>query len=292
MKTKLCTSIFSLFILLAMAIPAAADPPGPDDETVLHPDPGAVSNWFVQLQGGLNYTLLQGNSLVRQQSSSEQPTSIYKSSSGLGGIVGGSFGYYITPNFGLSLSGDYDVRYASASANTIDSCLGRDPSGTVVTRLALPTHKEYSVRADYISFTLAGIYQHDNWQLSIGPSISFPSSGRIQERSDILDSGSCFYLQDSLDQTRHIVGVNTQNENLNTRISIKFGVGYAIRLSEKFSVVPQVAFDLGLTHTYSDHQALHTTGDVTGRDIVYFPLYNKGITLHAVQMTVGFRFNP
>jgi hypothetical protein len=293
LKSKQGTSIVSLFILLVLAIPAAADPPGPDDETVLRPDPSAGSDWFGQVQGGLNFTILQGNSAVRQQGGFEQPSSIYKSSTGLGGIVGGSFGYYFTPNFGLMLSGDYDVRYASASANTIDSCLGRSSSGSVVTRLPLPTHKEYSVRADYISLTLVGIYQYQNWQLSIGPSISFPRSGRIQESSDILDdSGSCFYLQDTPDQTRHIVGVNAQQDSLNTRVSIELGVGYIIRLSKKFAIVPQVAFDFGLTHTYSDHQALHTTGDVSGQDIINFPLYNKGITLHALQMTIGFRFNP
>jgi hypothetical protein len=293
MKSKQCTSIVSLFFLLVLAIPAVADPPGPGEETVLRPDSSAGSDWFVQLQGGLNFTLLQGNSAVRQQGATEQPTSIYKSSTGLGGLGGVSLGYYFTPQFGIMLSGNYDVRYASASANTVDSCLGRDPSGTTVTRIALPTHKEYSVRADYFTFTLVGIYQMDNWQLSLGPSISLPRSGRIQESSDILDdSGSCFYLQDTPDQTRHIVGVNAQKDSLNTRVSINLGVGYVIRLSKKFAIVPQVAFDVGLTHTYSDHQALHTTGDVTGGDIVNFPLYNKGITLHALQMTIGFRFNP
>jgi hypothetical protein len=292
MRKILC----ALLLALAAATPMFADPPDPPDppkEDVLRPRIAGGSDWFLQLDAGINFTLLSGNSAVRPRLRGEQEYSEYKSATGIGPLVGLTFGHYFSPMFGLSVRVDYDGRSASNSVTRgIDTCNLFDVNGQIVSSVPMAVNKDYTVKIDYLSFSLLGNLRFEKWLFFFGPTFSIPLSGSIKENAQILDDTvSCFYFFNTPDQTKSITGDNTDKDSINTRVSLKLGVGYDFEIAKNISLIPQVAFDLGFTDTYKTPVILTSRGESGLTTAQFFPAYNAAIRLNSLQATIGLRFN-
>lgn len=283
-------TLLALLLSVAVVSPALADPP---DEDVLRPRLEGDSRWFVELDPGLNISLLDGNPYMRPLITSyEQETSIYRSALGLGPYLGLSVGYEFSSHIGITLHAAYDARHTSNSGSMIDTCVMLDPVSGNQMRNPMQVEKSYAVNASYLSFALLPNYRFERLFFFLGPAVSIPLSGRIEETNTIVDDSPCYYLAPSDDTAKSITGSITDVDNFKTRISLKAGIGYIFNITPNIDIVPQLALDLGLNSVLQENDLLRLRNaerpaTSTSLDI---PV-NAGMRINTLQAIIGIRFH-
>ena len=275
-------------LLLVAAVPALADPP---NEDVLRPHVGGPGNFFLQLDAGLNLNWLDGNPYLRPLMSYEQETSLYKSALGLSPILGLSLGYDFSSHFTLQLRADYDNRYISRSASLIDTCVLRDALTGNDIRNPMPVSKSYSLSASYLSISLLPAYRFEDLFIYAGPTVSLPLSRAQKETDNITDDGPCYYLAPGPDTTKSVSGSLDNSDNLDTRFSLKVGVGYIFPVSSSIDFIPQVGLDFGLNGLFKNDENLVMTNQASpGATGISVPI-NHDSRINSFQVTLGLRFH-
>lgn len=278
---------FLLFVLLSPF--AIADPP---DEDVHRPILPAKDGLYAQFDLGLNYSFLDGNPVIRAPLQGDGATDFYNSATGLAPLISATIGYRFTPLFALSFRADYDARYVGRSGRLRDSMALFDNFGLPIGQSVEDVDKEYSLGVDYLSFSILGNFMVDQLFVFLGPTISVPLGRDYQETNTIVDQASpYYYFPNTPSETKRITGREGSrlSDNVKQRISFKFGVGYAIPLTEKIALVPQLAYDMGLTNLLGEEEiyALHGTTGSSFRPAVL----NPDMMLSSLQATIGIRIN-
>jgi hypothetical protein len=275
-------------LLLVAATPALADPP---NEDVLRPRTGGPGNLFLQLDAGLNLNWLNGNPYLRPLMSYEQETPLYKSALGLSPIIGLSLGYDFSPNFSLQLRADYDNRYVSRSASLIDTCVLTDAVTGNEVHNPMPVSKSYSLSVSYLSISLLPAYRFDNLFIYAGPTVSLPLSRTLKETDNITDDGPCYYLAPGPDTTKSVTGSLTNSDNVDTRFSLKVGVGYIFPVTSSIDFIPQAGFDFGLNGLFKNDENLVMSNPASaGATGISVPI-NHQSGINSLQVTLGLRFH-
>lgn len=280
--------IAPLLLLVLMAVHSLrADPPRED---VLRPRSEGSSSMFVEFDGGINLTFLDGNPYVRPLLTSyEQETAIYRTAGGAGPYIGLSIGREFSSGFGLTAQVAYDARIAGNSSIMIDTCILVDPISGNLQRDRMEVHKEYTVCVDYLSVALLPHYKFDNLFFVAGPAFSFPITRRIEETNEIIDDSPCYYLVPGDDTTRVVTGSLTDVDNARARFSLKFGLGYLINLTSRIDIVPQLGFDVGLTDVLKEDEMLRMVNAAHPEgNSVTVPI-NRQMRINSLQAMVGIR---
>ncbi len=281
--------LLPLLLVLAGSV-ALADPP---DEDVHRPYIPSRGQLYTQFDLGLNLTFLDGNNEFRSRIPGEGPTTLYQSGNGLAPLLSATIGYEFNQTFGLAFRADYDVRSASNSGVTIDTCLLQDVFGQI-TPVPIEVDKDYSVSISYLSLSALAKLRFDNLYLFLGPTVSVPLSRDVKQTFRILDSGTCAYFPFTTDSSKEITGSLTSAENMKQRLSFKFGAGYMIPLTRSVSLVPQLAYDLGLTDSFQNAEinTLAKPGETEETTTLLVPtVLNPKIRLSSLQATIGIRVN-
>ena len=284
MKASFC----AVLLLAVSAVPALADPP---KEDVLRPRVLGPANFYFQLDVGLNLNLLDGNPYLRPLMSYEQETSLYNDAFGISPLVGLTVGYDFSPHFSLALRADYDPRYASRSETVNDTCETRDALTGNTIRNPMPVAKDYEVDATYLSISLLPAYRFENLFIFAGPTFSVPFSRTIRETNTITDDGPCYYLAPGPDTTRSITGSLGGSDNMNTRISLKVGVGYVLPLTSSLELVPQLGLDFAMNGLLGEDEDLVLSNAARpGSAGISVPI-NRQTIINSMQATIGLRLH-
>jgi hypothetical protein len=278
--------LFALLLTLA-ASTALADPP---DEDVHRPHVPGRGGWYLQFDLGLNVTFLDGNTVARFPEPLDGPASLFESGTGLGPLLGATVGYQFSPRFALALRGEYDARDASNAATVQDTCPTYDLLGNRIGFTMMDVNKDFSVTADYFSLSLLGNVRFDRLYIFFGPTVSVPVGFQTSETDQILDTtAGCPYFEGSGAETNRIAGTFSNAAAADTRVSFKLGAGYLIPLSPKISLVPQLAYDLGLTDLLTT-DVTNTLASPSGLESLPV-LVNGKMRLSSLQATIGLRVN-
>jgi hypothetical protein len=282
-------SLFTLFAFLVAASVAMADPP---DEDVLRPHVEGKSHWFFELDGGVNFNLLNGNSVYRDRNALEGITNIFESASGISPLLGLTAGYEFNQHLAVTLRADYDPRWTSNSGTVTDTCVLRDvlDPTVIVGRSPVDVDKEFHADVDYLTLSLQARITFRRLFIYLGPSLSFPMSATTSETDHIIDdSAECSYAPLDPTSPKTTSGTLSGSSIAAVRLAARIGLGYEFAIDDNWSFVPQVGIDVGLTHTFKsgDLVLLRTdTGVPTGSYQV-----NSGVMLNALQATIGIQYH-
>lgn len=282
--------ILPLMLLLACSV-ALADPP---DEDVHRPYIPSHGQLYTQFDLGINYSFLDGNDEFRSRFEGEAPTDIFKSGSGLGPLISATIGYEFNQTFGLAFRADYDMRSASNSGSTIDTCVLTDTLTGLPLATLVGIDKEFEVSASYLSLSALAKLRFDKFYLFLGPTISVPLSRELTETEQILDSGACVFFPFTADAGKSASGTVSDMANSRLRASFKIGAGYMIPLTPTISLVPQLAYDFGLTDLSDapEVNALVAPGRTPGTNVpAALTTINPEMRISSLQATIGLRIN-
>ncbi len=283
-------TLFALLLMMVASSSAFADPP--PDEDVLRPRIEGSLGLFIELDPGLNLTLLDGNPYVRPLITSyEQETSIYRSGLGLAPYMGLSVGYEFSSHIGIALHAGYDARHTSNSGSMIDTCVLMDPVGGGELRNPMQVEKSYKVNVDYLSIALLPNYRFDRLFFFLGPAVSIPLSKSIEETNTIIDDSPCYYLSPSADTAKSITGSLAGSANLNTRFSLKMGLGYIFNVTPSIDIVPQLALDLGLNDVLQSDELLRLRKPGSPQGASLDIPVNRHMRMNTLQALIGIRFH-
>jgi len=299
MKPRIMVAL-SMFLCAALT-PLHADPPDPPsppvpNEDVLRPRLPGSDAWFGQIGVGLNFTLMSGNPAFRPLAPFEGRSTLFESASGIGPLVYGAIGYRYSPTFSMRLRLDMDKRLVGASSTLIDTCALEDTVTQQIIAQPVDIHKEFEVGVTYVTVSLLPTYHMDDLELFAGLSVSTPLSRNVRETDQVVDLESpCFYLPGTFDQTKVVEGTLPSETNLATRVSVKLGAGYSIRISPSLELVPELALDLGLTDTFLKSDGdfelmrMRNPSSIIPSAELLLPV-NNAIRLNSLQATIGVRF--
>jgi hypothetical protein len=294
MKAKLMRHVLIVCLFLMAALPSFAYPP---DEDVLRPYVPSRGKFYIEPHAGINFTFLNGNARIRDSIAGEGAMDSYESATGLGPLFGVTFGYPLNSTYALELSLDYSSFKASNSATTGDLCIHRASSGGPITSTSIEqTAKEYTLTANYLSIGVLATYRLNSFLFFAGPSVSIPLSNDFLETNSILDSASgCRYFKYTANETQDINGTLDDSTKLATRISLKIGVGYFVKIGSSLMLVPRLAYDFGVSDTYSSSNGsgavVFRSASTNSSANVLAPKLNDAIRLSALQLSLGLRIN-
>lgn len=294
-----CMATAAIMILLIGVGELAANPPDPPlpNEDVLRPRLPGSDAWFGQIGAGLNITMMSGNPTFRSLAVFEGRSDLYESASGIGPLLYGALGYRYTPNFSIRVRLDLDRRRVDNEASSIDTCLGIDPVSGRTISVPFPATKAYDIAVTYLTMSLLPAYHVDDVYLFAGPAIGVPVTRTVHETNVNTDtSNPCFYLPFTPDATKSIEGSLPTGTNTATRIALKVGAGYTIRVAPGVDLVPEIGLDIGLGETFERNadgsfEVLQMTNpDVAIPIVSQNAPINNAIRLHTLQLTIGVRF--
>lgn len=278
-------------LMMLSAVAAFADPPDEDVHRPIIPGRGQL---YAQFDLGFNFTSLNGNDVVRARTPTiDGPTTLYESGSGLAPLFSASIGYEFNRTVGLLLRADVDMRGASNSGTTIDTCRVQDVTGAVVLT-PVNIDKEYSLDVTYLSLSALAKFRFDQFFVFAGPSIAVPLSRNFTETNTVVDDASlCTYFPGNLDSSKVITGSVTGSNNTRQRVSFKLGAGYIIPLTSRMSLVPQLGYDFGLSDVLQDPEinALVRPGRTAETSLSLPTVVNPAMRLSSLQATIGLRIN-
>lgn len=278
-------------LMMLSAAAAFADPPDEDVHRPVIPSRGQL---YAQFDLGFNFTSLNGNDVVRGRTPLiDGPTNIYQSASGLAPLFSASIGYEFNRTFGLLLRADVDMRGASNSGTTIDTCFVQDGIGGVILT-PVDVDRDYSLDVTYLSLSALAKLRFDQFFVFAGPTISAPLSRNFTETNAVADAESvCTYFPSTTDSSKVITGSATGSDNTRQRLSFKLGVGYIIPLTSKMSLVPQIGYDFGFTNVLQDPELnrLARPGATAETSSSLPTVLNPKMRLSSLQATIGLRIN-
>jgi len=281
--------LLPLLLILAGSI-AFADPP---DEDVHRPYIPRRGQLYAQFDLGFNLTSLNGNDEVRLRNAGEGPTRLFESGSGLAPLISATIGYEFNSVFGVAFRADVDMRGASNSGTSIDTCMLQDGQGGVIPT-PIDIDKDYSLDLTYLSLSALATLRFDNLFFFAGPTVSLPLSRNFTENEAIVDQESpCIFFPFTTDSSKTITGSLTGSGNILQRASIKIGAGYTIPLTPRISLVPQLAYDFGLTNVFDvpEINALTRPGADAATPQTLPTIVNPEMRLSSLQATIGLRIN-
>lgn len=279
-------SALLLACVLAFTLDATASPP---DEDVLRPHIPSEGQLYIEPHLGLNFSFLSADSL-RPSDPSEGDLDIYRSAFGIAPLIGVTFGYQFSPTIGVEFDVAYDGRSASNSGTSSDACFIIDLStGDTIEFPRIPIDKDYTVSVDYLSFGFLGTFNVESAFFFLGPSVSIPVASSLDETKHIADDATvCRFFPFTADSTTTISGALNSLEAA-THVSLRIGVGGRLRVSDRMELIPRIAYDFGLTDTFTGSGGIRYQKAGTTDGMFYDLPTDKSMQLNALQLSLGLR---
>ena len=283
-------TILPLLLFLLAQATAFGNPP--DEEDILRPRIPTHGLFFVEADAGTSITWFDGNPIYRAFFPSEEEARLFRSGFGVEPFGSFSFGVHLSSRLRIRLRGDYDVRVAERSGNTIDTCFSYDDDGMRIGGLPIEVEKHFRLQITYVSVALLAEYSLSDLFMFFGPSWSTPIERVFTETNRITNPNSiCAYFDNTADSTRQIRAVAEGTDNVANVFSLKLGAGYLIEMGEDFRLVPQIGVDYPFGQALNDDEEYDFRRDPNPGERGATTLLNRHMFFRALQASIGIRYS-
>lgn len=290
--TRPALSTWILFVLLTGACaaqqawnglnPAAGSfslPPGGD---VLRPG-GPSLPWYLGIDGGITYSSFYNGPVILaplknpyNSSPAAQRSAMADAGNGIGVYFGAAVDVSLSKSIGLMGKLAYNTRKGEFSSRSREAFSLLPPDTT-----DLVQNTTWNFR--YISLDVLLRFQlmEKSLYVLVGPSFNFLSGNTVKLEEQVLNPNA-FYVEEDGTMTHQLKTLSSETDISNvekTRVELKAGLGWWIRLDKKLFLTPEVLFGFPLTHLLSSVRDPNTGLSST-------PTFNHW-TLYA---TIGFRW--
>lgn len=245
---------------------------------------GAPLQWYLAIEGGLNYNMYS------EPQSGLVPNSTYNvfsTGKGTSLFVALTVGVELSKTIGVELALSYDKKKFSNTQQGIRDAI-IEPIGSII-----PATVETTVEgtATYIGITpLLRYNATEQLCFTFGPTILLTSGTPSQAYNEKIITDSVYYFYGTPQQARSISATGDITTNVSTRFGLALGAGYKFAVSKKAFLYPKIGYQLMLSKFMDDQKFTEDSRPITN------PQTTDGASstnsaLNSLQFSIGLLIN-
>lgn len=285
---RLWSATLGFFLLLLLSAVAQEDVLRPRGAPIFEPVRERRLPIMLGIEGGINWnTASQTLQYQPTPGPTNTPLQLFKSGNGFSPAARILADIGLNPNVGIRLHVGYDVKTVGRSGTAEADCQDfSNPANLTTTPLSV----DWTFTANYLTAG-AGIRYNVTPQLwlTAGIAAHFHQGNRQKEKLSTPETSNCGFLNPADGQLYRQLEVETEMNSppmKSSRIGAELGVGYAIPISPKLWLVPQLQFQL-LSSFREDIEGLDTWKQFSQGT---YTVQARNASQHSLQLLIGLWF--